>query len=233
MNRAFKLFRLQQVDSQLDQVRDRLAEIEQELREDQVIKEAVQANELAAAHAQTTDKDLRRAEENTKAQQTKIEANQASLYSGKVTNPKELQDLQSEAEALGRHLRSLEEIQLEKMAANEEAAIALKSAQDNLEAVKAQRSVENSALTLEQAKLTHEAERIENERTPAAHGISDEDLAEYQTLRQAKNRLAVARTQNKTCSACGTQLSESLAQAARSPNELARCSTCKRILYAG
>lgn len=233
MNRSFKLFRLQQIDSQLDEVRGRLAEIDRLLAEDQVLKEARQAADSAEETEASAQKELRRAEEETKAQQTRIEQNQASLYGGKVTNPKELQDLQLEDEALNRHLRALEEIQLGKMMTYEETQAFLKKARENLEAVRAQRAVENRTLGSEQTKLTAEAERLEGERVSAAHGVSDEDMSDYLSLRKSKAGLAVAKVQNKTCSACGAELAASLAQAARSPNELAHCSTCKRILYAG
>ncbi len=233
MNRSFKLFRLQQIDTQLDEARGRLAEIDQLLAEDQILHEARQAADTAAELEAAAQKVLRRADEDAKAQQTKLEQNQNSLYGGKVTNAKELQDLQMEAESLKKHLSGLEEIQLEKMMAYEETQSGVKKAQENLEAVRAQREIENRTLHSEQTKLQTEAERLEGDRVTAAHGIPDEDMTSYQSLRKGKAGLAVAKVQNKTCSACGAELSASLAQAARSPNELAQCSTCKRILYAG
>lgn len=233
MNRSFKLFRLQQNDNQLDEARGRLAEIERLLGEDLILNEARQAADSAGESEAAAQKELRRADEDAKVQQTKLEQNQVSLYGGKVTNAKELQDLQLEAESLKRHLGGLEEIQLEKMMAYEETQSWLTKAKENLEAVKAQRAIENQALHTEQTKLQAEAERLEGDRVTAAHGVPDEDMASYMALRKSKAGLAVAKVQNKTCSACGAELSASLAQAARSPNELAYCSTCRRILYAG
>jgi predicted nucleic acid-binding Zn-ribbon protein len=233
MNRSFKLFRLQQIDNQLDEVRGRLAEIERLLAEDQILSEARQAADSAGEAEAAAQKDLRRADEDAKVQQTKLEQNQTSLYGGKVTNAKELQDLQMEAESLKKHLSGLEEVQLEKMMAHEESQSYLNKAKENLEAIKAQRGIENQTLHSEESKLQTEAERLEGDRVTAAHGVPDEDMTNYQALRKSKAGLAVAKVQNKTCSACGAELSASLAQAARSPNELANCSTCKRILYAG
>jgi predicted nucleic acid-binding Zn-ribbon protein len=233
MNRSFKLFRLQQIDNQLDEVRGRLSEIERLLAEDQVLSEARQAADSANEAEAAAQKEVRRADEDAKVQQTKLEQNQTSLYGGKVTNAKELQDLQMEAESLKKHLSGLEEIQLEKMMAYEESQSYLNKAKENLEAIRAQRAVENQTLHSEEAKLQTEAERLEGDRVTAAHGVPDEDMTSYQALRKSKAGLAVAKVQNKTCSACGAELSASLAQAARSPNELAYCSTCKRILYAG
>jgi hypothetical protein len=233
MSEPFKLYRLQQIDSQVDDVNARLEEIGAALAEDQVIRDARSAAEESTRAEQATQKDLRGAEEEVKAQQEKIEQNQASLYGGKVTNPKELQDLQMEAEALTRHLRTLEDAQLEKMMHVESTQDAAKLARANLEAVRAQRDVDHRTLGSEQEKLTMELSRLQEERASAAHGIPEEDMRVYSSLREIKGGQAVAKVLNKTCSACGAELSASLSQAARSPNQLARCDTCKRILYAG
>lgn len=232
MNRAFKLFRLQQVDTQLDQIQNRLAEIEKILAEDQTIKEATQVNHQAVEDLAAAQRELRYSEEEVKTQQQHIEQNQATLYSGKVTNPKELQDLQKEAEALTRHLRGLEDAELEKMAAFEERQSWLKKTEDNLEGLKAQQGIEQQALHSEQSQLLSEFARLTEEQESALSGISPEDLELYHTVRKTKG-LAVAKVQNKTCSACGAELSASLAQAARAPDELVRCDNCKRFLYAG
>jgi hypothetical protein len=233
VNRSFKLFRLQHVDSQLDVVRTQLAEIEKALAEDQPLKEALEAVDQAKLAAQRAQQDTRSAEEETKAQQQHIEANQGSLYSGKVTNPKELQDLQKEDEALKRRLNELENAQLEKMVGLEERQDYLKKAEENLESVQAQRGVEQRTLGGEKNEQTAELTRLQEERAIAINGISAEDLELYQNIRGNKGGLAVAKVQNKTCSACGGELSAALAQAARSPEELVRCENCKRILYAG
>lgn len=233
MSRVFKLFRLQQVDSQLDTVRARLDEIAAILGEDETLKRARAEVESADGVKLAAKKELGRAEDEVKAQQIKIEHNQAALYGGRVTNPKELQDLQLEAEALKRHLASLEDGQLEKMLSLEEGHSALRTAQKALEEIETQRAQEHGELGKEQAQLKEEAQRLERERDAASSGIPDEDLQSYEKLRSSQAGLAVAKVRDKVCSACGTTLSSSLAQAARSPQELSRCTTCKRILYAG
>jgi hypothetical protein len=233
MSNPFKLFRLQQVDSRLDTARERLAEIDRILGEDEALR-AAQAKQSDATDARDErQKDLRRAEEDVQAQQIKLEQNQSTLYSGKVTNPKELEDLQLEAGALKRHLSGLEDVQLEKMVALEEAAAALDDAQQGLDRLRAERAKEHGELGEEQEQLTQEVGRLQEERTAALTGISSEDMAAYDKVRVKKNGLAVAKVEDKRCSACGGALSDALAQAARSPDALSYCASCKRILYAG
>ncbi|KAA3647268.1 MAG: hypothetical protein DWQ07_07130 [Chloroflexi bacterium] len=233
MSQAFKLYRLQQVDTQLDKAHTRLKEIEAALQEDAAQRKAEADLEASQNAHEEAQKLLKGAEQDVQAQQIKIEQNQARLYSGKVTNPKELQDLEQEAEALKRYLAELEEVQLEKMIAFEEATTQQEDAGQTLESVRADVASQNSALTTEQNSLEAETGRLQEERTAALDGVPAEDVALYESLREQRAGLAIVKVDNMICSACGTTLSQALAQAARSPNKLSRCSTCKRILYAG
>lgn len=233
MSNPFKLYRLQQVDSQLDSARERLAEIDRILGADDALRAAQAKQSDAADTRDEAQKDLRRAEEDVTAQQIKIDQNQSTLYSGKVTNPKELEDLQMEAEALKRHLGDLEDVQLEKMVALEAAAATLEAAQQGLDSLRAERAKEHGELGEEQQQLIKEVGRLEDERNAALSGASPEDLAAYDKVRAKKGGLAVAKVENKRCGVCGATLTDTLAQAARSSDALSYCSSCKRILYAG
>lgn len=171
MNLGFRLFRLQQVDTQRDDVAKRLAEIERLLSNEDVIREARSAIEAARSAIETTRKELTQAEAEVKAQQDKLKENQDALYGGKVRNPKELQDLQLEAQNLTGHLRVQEDTQLDKMMRLEEQQATLQNAEANLDAVLAQRGVEQRTLTKEQEQLQAENDRLLEEREPALHGI--------------------------------------------------------------
>ncbi len=231
MSQPVNLYRLQQVDSQLDQAQARLKEIAAALAEDAALLQA-QADVQAAAQAEElAQKGLRRAEDEAKAQQIKIEQNQAALYSGRTTNPKELQDLQLEAEALRRHLGTLEDQQLEKMAAYEDAQSIQQQANTSLKSVEAGLAAQHAELIKEQAALLKDVDRLQTERAATAANVTAESAQVYDRLRTSRGGVAVARVADKTCTACGTTLSQALAQAARSPNQLTHCDTCGRILY--
>lgn len=232
MSGALQLYRLQQVDSQIDQIEARLAEIERILGDNQAIQAAEAALETAQSQESEAGKALQRAEEEVQGQQAKIQQNQAALYGGRVTNPKELQDLQQEAEALKRHLGALEDVQLEKMLAVEEAQEGRQAAERSLEELEQKQANQHGELVQERGQLREDLERLMTEREAAASGVPEDDMRLYLKLRQSKAGLAVSRVENKVCAACGTTLSESLAQAARSANEIHTCSNCKRILYA-
>jgi predicted nucleic acid-binding Zn-ribbon protein len=233
MSQIFKLFRLQQIDSQLDSLRARMQEVERLLAQDETLRAAQAGRDEAAGQTQEARKALRRLEENVTAQRIKIEQTEATLYGGKVRSPKELQDMQNEAASLKKFLTVLEDRQLEGMLAVEEAESAEKSAEERLESVRLKLARQHATLIEEQARLKNEAERAELEREVTVATIPADELRLYDQLRKQRRGVAVAKVTNRACAACGTTLSAALLHAARVSTEITRCDTCGRILYSG
>jgi hypothetical protein len=231
MSQPFKLFRLQQIDNQIDKARARLREIEIELQENSELREANLRLEHARQQTQETEKKLHKAEADVLAQRIKIEQTEAALYSGKVRNPKELQDLQHESAALKRFHSTLEDRQIEIMLTLEEVEAEMQSSLSHQQNIQSKYTNKNASLLEEQAALLRDIEREENERRAAIEGIPPSDLQIYQQLRQQRRGIAVAKVVDRTCSACGSTLNTGLLSAAHSPNQLTRCDTCGRILY--
>lgn len=231
MSQIFKLFRLQQIDSRLDKLQSRFEEVEIALNDNETLRQAEEEAAQTQSVLDETRKTLKNAEQEVGMQRVKIDQNQSTLYGGKVRNPKELQDLQNEAEALKRYLSVLEDRQLEAMLEVDEAAGQHQEALGKLESVKATSALKNAELVSEKENLIGELQRDNSEREMIALGIDEEDLRLYQQLRQQRSGVAVAKVIDKTCAACGSTLSASLLQASRSPNQIARCATCGRILY--
>jgi predicted nucleic acid-binding Zn-ribbon protein len=233
MSQPFKLFRLQQIDSHIDQVLNRLREIQAALNNKAALDEARQQFNATETHLATARKTLHRAEENVNEQRVKIEQTEAALYGGKIRNPKELQDLQNESAALKRFLNTLEDRQLEAIIAVEELEAVSKEKNIALSKITAEGEALDQHLGKEQANLTQELKRLESERHASASSVPTDDLALYERLRQQRRGVAVARVNISSCSACGSVLNPALLQAARSPNQLSRCDSCGRILYSG
>jgi predicted nucleic acid-binding Zn-ribbon protein len=233
MSQPFKLYRLQQIDSQLDQAHDRLAEIAAILSDNAAIRKARGQADKTAAALEKAKKELRKAEENVHSQRSKIERSEATLYGGTIKNPKELQDIQSEAAALKRYLSVLEDRQLEAMLAVDGAEDTHQNAIESLESVTRESVRQNERLVEEKGGLETNVARLEKERGTTASTIEAPDLRLYEQLRKQRAGVAVARVVDNTCSACGTTLTASLLQASRSSIQLSRCDTCGRILYGG
>lgn len=233
MSQPFKLFRLQQIDTQIDRLQARLGEIEAILQDQTAQAQATAEHDSAQAELNQKLKMLKRAEEDVRSQRVKIEQTEATLYGGKVRNPKELQDLQNEIAALKRYLSVLEDRQLEAMLEVEASEESEQAAASRLEAVNQSAGEQHSDLKAERARLESEVEHAGAERQATISSIPEEDLNLYEQLRRQRKGLAVAKVSDRYCSACGSTLSATQLHAARSSTQLTRCDVCGRILYSG
>lgn len=232
MSAALGLYRLQQVDSQMDAIRARLAVIQQTLENDLELRAAAEACSAAEALHKQAANALKQSEAEVERQNAKIKQTEASLYSGSVKNPKELQDLQSEIVSLKKHLATLEERELEAMLRAEETEKKLEEAKAQLADIQSRLLTQRRDLVGESETLNKDLERLEAERQAVVRNVDEQSLKTYEGLRQHKRGVAVALLSEDSCSACGTTLTASQQQFARLP-QLFYCPTCGRVLYAG
>lgn len=233
MSQPFTLYRLQQLDSQLDRTHMRLAEIQVAMNEAQELRRAEESARQAEAALLATRQALHKADEIVKDQRIKIATTEAALYGGKVRNPKELQDLQNESAALKRYLSVLEDRELEAMLAEEEATSLSQEAKIALELVQAKHASHLNDLIEEQSRLMKEVPRLEEERQATAGSVPPDEMTLYETLRKQRRGLAVTLVKNKACTSCGSTLNAILLDTALTSGQLTRCDGCGRILYVG
>ncbi len=233
MNRTHNLFRLQQIDLEIDKNKARLAEITKILGDDAELNRAVDVREKAEAKLADTRVSLQSAEGLVSTQRFKIEQTEKKLYSGTVQNPRELQDLQMESESLNRHLATLEDRLLDAMVAHEDAESESKSALSQLELIQIRRKHELEDLHEEQSHIMNDQLRLENNREAVLAIIPADDLSLYDRLRKKQSGLAIALLEGSNCSLCGLATGSSIQQTIRSGTDLIQCKQCNRILYAG
>ena len=232
MSAALGLYRLQQVDSQLDQIQARLNLIRETLENDLELRAATGACAAAESTHKESERLLKNSEAEVEKQRIKIEQTEASLYGGHVHNPKELQDLQKDVASLKRHLETLEERQLEAMVNADKTETELQAANERLESVRSNLSNQNRDLTQESEILKKDHERLQSERSAVMSDITKQAISAYDQLRKQKRGIAVTALNDNSCASCGTTLTPSLQQNARSASQLFNCPTCGRILYA-
>ncbi|WKZ42700.1 MAG: C4-type zinc ribbon domain-containing protein [Anaerolineales bacterium] len=232
MSAALGLFRLQQVDSQIDQIHARQKAILETLQNDGAVRSASDNFSAAESRNKTAEREMKNAEAECQKQRIKIEQAESSLYGGKVHNPKELQDLQNDVASLKRHLATLENRELEAMLAFETTENEFQSAKAELEKAQANAADQHSGLTKESDALGKETDRLSAERKAVVSDLPQPSLQIYDQLRERKRGLAVAVMSDASCTACGTTLTPAQQQNARSASQLFNCPTCGRILYA-
>jgi predicted nucleic acid-binding Zn-ribbon protein len=233
MNQAFQLSRLQKIDTQIDQASHRLKEIGILLGQSEKLQQAQAAFEQAQQTHKKASSELKKVEDEVETQRIKLETSEHALYGGKIRNPKELQDLQSEVASIKRRIAALEDQQFEKMEKLDTAETGLKEAKAKLAQVQSEEATEKASLSGEKSSLEKNIERLKAERDSVLSSVSPDDLQIYDQLRASKRGIAVAMIVEESCNVCGSDLRPELRQAARSPLKLSFCSSCGRILYAG
>lgn len=230
VSQATFLYRMQVFDQTLTKRRARLAEIKAILGKDEQVVEA--RNQLEAAekalkpwHTRARDLDL---EIQSVAQ--KIKTTDQTLYSGKISNPKALQDMQDEIASLKRRQSQLEDQLLEAMLQGEEGQTAVAGTQKQLNEVQALWKGTQVDLLAEQQRLESEVATLEAQRKEAAAAIDRDSLNSYETLRAKKHGQAVALMEGDSCIFCGVEQTSMIAQKVRQGKELIYCGSCGRIL---
>lgn len=233
MSQISILYRLQQIDSQLDNAQFALQDIEKRLMDDISVRAAEENLKQLEQKYQSELKNLHDAQNKSYDTRIKIELSESSLYGGKIQNPKELQDLQNELASLKRLISSLEDKELEAMMSVEEAEANLSRANQELKEIQGKQSEQNASLIGEQTKYQSQLVRLQAERDATLPPISPSDLSLYEQLRKTRRGVAVSKISSRTCTACGATLTAALVQTIQSTEQLVRCPTCGRILYSG
>ena len=226
------LYRLQQVDSQIDGIQARQQWIQDTLQNDLSLRAATQAFTLADNKHKDANRALKQTEAEVEKQRIKIEQTEASLYGGRVQNPKELQDLQMDVASLKKYLETLEERELEAMVIVETAENELRTTQLELDRTQAKINEQYRDLGTENETLKKDLARLEHERNAILSDLVSSAVSTYDQIRKQRRGIAVTTISDSACSACGTTLTLSLQQSARSATQLFNCPTCGRILYA-
>ncbi len=226
-----ELYRLQEVDLALQAARDALTDVQSRLGEPEELIEARAAAEERQAALRVAERDFRDREAEAAEQGRKIEAPSQRLYEGKVTNPKELEDLQQDVESLERRRIVLEDEALAAMERLDEAERALAESQRHLEELTGTTGVEQDELRARQTTLEGKIASLEGQRAELAAGSDEALLRRYDELRVGRQGRGVAKVQGGACQGCRISLPINLIQRARAADDIVQCNNCERILY--
>ncbi len=152
-----------------------------------------------------------------------------SLYSGRIKNPKELQNLQRELASLQTQRDPLEEKSLTLMEKAEQAEGRVRHRRDELTAADSKWEAEQAALLQKIQTGEKMLRALKLKRTDAIAKIPASEMALYSQLRKT-HIWAVARLEQGSCGHCRLTQSTAVVQRARG-GHLANCSSCRRLLF--
>ncbi len=231
MNIGFQLYQLQCIDSELDLTNKKLIEIQESIQDNKQVDCAKEFVDESAASIKNIQAEYDAIEFDIEAKRIKKSQSEENLYGGKIKNPKELQDLQLEITSLSNILSELDDRLIEKLIQIEKAQDILNKRKIDLNQAVSEYETKKSMLNADLEKMANQAKALHEKQNSLLPQIDQKALDIYQKLRKKKNGTAVALLQDSSCAACGSSLTASQCQQARSSASLFFCPNCGRIVY--
>lgn len=228
------LLEVQRIDSAIDRLEHRLGNLPEQAelderatsREEILVELTGRQTELDTAVREQT-----KLEGEIEQIDTKLSHEQKRLYSGEVTSPRELGNIQAELDALKRRKGHLEDQELEVMEAREgfEAEVAgLEKRLAEADAAVAEATARRDAATVE---INAELAGLRRDREALVPALDAELVAFYEDLRRKYGGVGVGALEGGTCRACSLPLSPAAMDEIRhSEDPLVRCENCRRLL---
>lgn len=228
------LLEVQSHDTRLDQLRHLRENLPARVERDaaqQIVVGLVAAQEGEAERRAELGRQQKRLDDEIATITEKRVAVNTTLYSGTVTNARELQDLSEEIEALSRRITVLEDQDIEIMEQLEPVDARLAELEAAWSAAETELANAELRLTAAEAEISVELDAETASRTEAASGIDSELLAEYDSLRGGRGGIGVARLTGTQCGGCHLTLSAvEAARIRKNPDRVTHCDECGRLL---
>jgi len=233
MSVAHLLFQLQAIDLEIDSVQSQLQHLQGQTGETMELQAARSAWQQAQQALVKEQARMRNLEMDVKEKTEHIQAQEAKLYGGKITNPRELDGLAKDVQMLKHNRDKLEDELLAVMLAVDEQQARFNACQATWQRSEAAWREAQAAIQSQIAALGAQLSRLQERRAAQASGIDPASLATYERLRQVKGSRAVVWLEGSICQGCRLTLPSGEAQHARMSPTLTLCPNCGRILYAG
>ena len=229
MGVAKQLHQLQEVDLELESNEQALARIMSQLGDSQVV--AATRNEITCEqqHLEELRRQQRSSEWEVDDLTTKLVVAEEKLYSGRITNIKELANLQHEVDGLKNRRNQVEDKTLEIMqqVSEKEARVAILDG--DLKGLEAEWQREQQQLSAEAERHKTIVSDLMQKQKLLLTGIDSTAADTYHEVKKQKAR-AVAKVEQGTCRGCGITLTTAQLQQAKG-DRLVQCSNCGRILF--
>lgn len=226
------LYELQQVETALEGLQRSLASLEARMKDSAPLDAARQKLEEARQQEMALRRRQRDLELTLGGLEEKVRELEGRMFSGRVTNPKELLAMQEEVRLLKERISQTEDTLLETMEQGEQATRAVQAAQEAYAQAEAQWNAQRREWEREYQGGLQERETLLHRKQSLIQSVDGPSLALYTSLRQSKNGIAVARVERGICRACGVAVPQGLLPRVRGGKEMLRCPSCGRLLYA-
>ncbi|MCL6472365.1 MAG: hypothetical protein K6T91_06080 [Firmicutes bacterium] len=226
------LAELQKIDSQIDSLnyrekhlpeRDRYLNLSEEVSKTKALYNTVDKKLHDEAQIQ------KRIEDELDSLTKKIDKEQNRLYSGTITSPKELSNVQQEINHLKEVADEKETALLEQIDVVDKLKSNVKVISERLDTRKSELDEAKSAMDTALAEIRGERTKLQAEREPVYGALSEDTRQLYDRVR-TKHPIAVTVLAEGICQGCMVELPSTEAERIESSAKLERCPNCSRII---
>lgn len=225
------LLTVQTVDSKIQKVKEAIDALDSGAHLSAAYNKGKTDFDRLKATALNAEKEQQEAEERLQNLDTKIQHENELLFSGRITVPRELENLQMELDMLERQRLDAENKVLRIMETASQAVIAARDKEAQLRGLAAKYKAVRAAYKAQRADLDNEMQAHETERAAAAKDVPAELIGRYESIRSRRHGVGVVMMlDNGACGGCYTLLSKGLSAAVRASATMETCEFCGRFL---
>jgi len=229
MSLVGQLYKLQQLDLELQRKQQELNEVENRLSDNKALVAA--ESKLVSQKGQLEDagKKQKSAEWELEDLQEKVKQINSKLYSGTTKDPKELVNLEKEVKGLKSQIKTKEDAFLGLMSQVEEIEAKVKTTNEELERLKREWEKRQETLRPRKNEIETVLAKLRGDRNELAQQIDSEAFNIYERIRLTRGQ-AVVKVEMGKCQGCHITVPTSQWQKAKA-GDLIQCNSCSRILY--
>ena len=229
MNLAGQLYKLQQIDLELERKQQELNEVENQLGDNKALVAAV--SKIAAQKEQLGDakRNQKNSEWELEDLQEKVRQIDSKLYAGKTKDPKELVNLEKEVKGLKSQISMKEDTLLGLMSQVEEIEAEAKTTAEEAKRLKREWEQRQETLGPRKSEIETALAEVREDRNELAHQVDYQAFNIYERIRLTRGQ-AVVKVERGRCLGCHITVPTSQWQKAKA-GDLIQCNNCNRILY--
>ena len=231
---ARELYDLQLLDWEIQEREEELADIRAKLADD--TRRQMARQRLAALQRKLDGLGPPRRNSEAAIQQIerRVSGIDERMYSGVVTNPRELEAYQDERSMLVRTQRSEEDTLLDLMVDMEETQESRDEARTVFERIDGERKSEVAELGSREEALSSQLPGLRERRVSMSSEFSSQALAVYETVRRSRGGHGAALVDRRgLCQGCRLVIPTTELLKVRSGQDIVQCGSCARILIYG
>lgn len=233
MSKLQELYRLQQIDKEINKIEDELKNQDLLAEQKKVEAKIAEIKDRLAVSKEREDelnKKLKNKEFDNSRLEKQLNEYQEQLYDSE-SSAQELEQLQEKINEVKQQQSQLEDEILDLMMDLEEVETNQAEIKQELDSYQSRLDELQQNYEQERSKLSTKLEEAKERKESLSKVIGDDLIAEYQDLKERKHGLAVVELKDGYCMGCRVRLPAKLIEDVRSATQIFKCERCNRILY--